>query len=126
MSEFNLDPYVNEVAAQHYRDLTDHMTQPSVLYRPGLSIDGNQWCALYGEDLQSGIAGLGDTPEMAMRDFNRNWHNFKPANKEPAKVRAIPADIAAIAIELSKGKSPEQVKREVDEAIASFSKGRAQ
>lgn len=48
------------------------------------------------------------------------------ASAEPSKVRAIPAEIAELALELSKGKSPEQVKREVDEAIASFSKGSAQ
>ncbi len=44
---------------------------PSVLYRPGLSIDGNQWCALYGENLQAGVAGFGDSPEEAMADFDR-------------------------------------------------------
>lgn len=31
--------------------------------------DGNKWCALYGEDLQVGIAGFGDTPFMAMVDL---------------------------------------------------------
>lgn len=28
--------------------------------------DGNQWCVLWGENLQEGIAGFGDTPEEAM------------------------------------------------------------
>jgi len=65
--------YINEVAAQAYRHIDECMTEPSVLYRPGLSIDGNQWCALYGEDLQNGCAGFGDSPELAMLDFNRNW-----------------------------------------------------
>lgn len=31
--------------------------------------DGNQWCALYGEDLQAGIAGFGNTPFLAMADL---------------------------------------------------------
>lgn len=32
--------------------------------------DGGQWCVLYGDDLQSGIAGFGDTPSLAMLNFN--------------------------------------------------------
>lgn len=47
--------------------------RPSVLFRPRLSIDGNQWCALYGDDLQSGVAGFGDSPELAMYDFDVAW-----------------------------------------------------
>lgn len=33
--------------------------------------DGNQWCVLYGANLQEGIAGFGDTPISAMRAFRR-------------------------------------------------------
>ena len=51
--------------------------RPSVLFRPKLSIDGNQWCALYGEDLQNGIAGFGDTPGKAMEGFDEQWDKFK-------------------------------------------------
>lgn len=51
--------------------------KPHVLMRPKLSIDGNQWCALYGDDLQNGCAGFGDTPAHAMRDFDTNWHGQK-------------------------------------------------
>lgn len=50
---------------------------PSVLYRPKISIDGNQWCALYGENLQDGVAGFGDTPILAMLDFDNNFKNQK-------------------------------------------------
>jgi len=38
-----------------------------------LTRDGNQWCVLYGEDLQVGICGFGDTPRLAIYDFNRQW-----------------------------------------------------
>lgn len=48
-------------------------TDPSVMYRPTLRIDGDKWCALYGENLQDGVAGFGDSPSQAMRDFNANW-----------------------------------------------------
>ena len=53
--------------------------QPSVLYRPTLSIDGDQWCALYGDDLQTGVAGFGDSPEQAMWDFDKNWSAKLPS-----------------------------------------------
>lgn len=32
-------------------------------------LDGDAWCALNGDDLQNGIAGFGDTPAEALRDF---------------------------------------------------------
>ena len=47
--------------------------RPSAVYRPSLSIDGNQWCALYGADLQEGVAGFGDSPAKAMANFDANW-----------------------------------------------------
>ena len=39
-----------------------------------LSVDGNQYCYLLGEDLQSGIAGFGETPHLAMLDFNESCY----------------------------------------------------
>ena len=47
--------------------------RPSAVYRPDLMRDGNQWCALYGADLQVGVAGFGDSPAAAMWDFDCNW-----------------------------------------------------
>ena len=46
---------------------------PSVLFRPRIYIDGDKWCALYGDNLQDGVAGFGSTPEAAMADFDANW-----------------------------------------------------
>lgn len=54
-------------------------TAPSAVYRPALSIDGNQWCALYGDNLQDGVAGFGDSPALAMADFDNNWKASLPA-----------------------------------------------
>lgn len=53
--------------------VADEQTRASVLFRPTLSQDGNQWCARYGSDMQSGVVGFGDTPSLAMRDFDRAW-----------------------------------------------------
>jgi hypothetical protein len=49
------------------------MQRPSVLMRPVLTIDGNMWCALYGDNLQDGVAGFGPSPAEAMADFDKNW-----------------------------------------------------
>lgn len=54
------------LAAQEYK-------RPSAVYRPALGMDGNQWVALYGANLMEGVAGFGDTPALAMADFDRNW-----------------------------------------------------
>lgn len=57
---------VQQAAASH--------EEPSAIYRPKISKDGNAWCALYGEDLQNGVAGFGDSPALAMADFDKNWY----------------------------------------------------
>ena len=57
-------------AAEHER--------PCVLFRPKLSLDGNQWCALYGENIQDGVAGFGDSPAHAMREFDKAWLSSLP------------------------------------------------
>jgi hypothetical protein len=38
--------------------------------KPRITKDGDQWCCLYGENLQEGIAGFGDTPHAAIVAFN--------------------------------------------------------
>ena len=47
--------------------------RPSAVFRPRVFIDGDRWCALYGENLQDGVAGFGDSPAKAMWDFDRAW-----------------------------------------------------
>lgn len=76
MRDANLSHYVEMAAASITQNASDAMLdyqRPSVLYRPTISIDGNQWCALYGENLQDGVAGFGDSPALAMEDFDANW-----------------------------------------------------
>jgi hypothetical protein len=34
------------------------------------------YCVIYGEGLQTGIAGYGDTTELAFDDFVRSWNQF--------------------------------------------------
>jgi hypothetical protein len=47
--------------------------RPFVLLKPRIFIDQGHWCALYGENLQDGVAGFGDSPELASREFDKNW-----------------------------------------------------
>lgn len=49
------------------------MTAPHVLMRPRVYPDGAEWCALYGDNLQDGVAGFGKTPFAACADFDKNW-----------------------------------------------------
>ncbi|TLX52782.1 hypothetical protein DN824_21990 [Stutzerimonas nosocomialis] len=60
-------------AQEQFQHVAACLTDYSVMYRPALSIDGNKWCALYGENLQDGVAGFGDSPAEAMQDFNREF-----------------------------------------------------
>jgi len=57
----------------YYENLNYIADRPCNVYKPRLSIDGNQWCALFGDDLQGGVAGFGDSPQKAFEDFDRNW-----------------------------------------------------
>ncbi len=49
--------------------------RPSVVFKPTLVKDGNMWCALFGDDLQVGVAGFGETPAKAMYAFDAAWHS---------------------------------------------------
>lgn len=51
--------------------------RPSAVFRPRLFLDGNMYCALYGENLMDGCAGFGETADAAMWDFDKNWQTQK-------------------------------------------------
>lgn len=44
-----------------------------VRMRPSVFPDGTAWCCLYGDNLQEGVAGFGDTPEQACAAFDIAW-----------------------------------------------------
>lgn len=75
-----LDSHTNaqwSIAASEIMTTAVAQRNPHVLMRPVIFPDGNQWCALYGEDLQQGVAGFGDTPAAAAMDFDANWMRQK-------------------------------------------------
>ena len=72
MREFGIG-YQIERVAYAYQVAAVAQERPSVLYRPKIYIDGKQWRVLYGDNLQDGIAGYGDSPQKAMEDFDENF-----------------------------------------------------
>ncbi|WP_213758434.1 hypothetical protein [Citrobacter freundii] len=64
--------------ASDFQITSECMREPSVLYKPTLTQDGDKWLAVYG-DLPTGVVGIGDSPAEAMCDFNRKWST--PINK---------------------------------------------
>jgi hypothetical protein len=62
---------------EHYERMCNIVEEKTLAFigtlKPRLSKDGDMWFFLYGENLQDGVAGFGDTPYRAMVDFERNF-----------------------------------------------------
>ena len=74
---------VNDLIGQSRKNAAieaKEMTLIAIL-QPRIFIDGNKWCVLWGENLQDGVAGFGDTPRLAVYNFNRAWD--KPIPPHP-------------------------------------------
>lgn len=61
-----------EISNELYARACD-LRRPFMMLKPAMFIDENQWCALYGKNLQEGVAGFGDSPELASWDFDKAW-----------------------------------------------------
>ena len=66
------------------------LTRPSVLFRPTVAQDGDQWCALYGENIMEGVCAFGPTPDLACRQFDIEWVHQKAVI--PPKPPPTPAE----------------------------------
>lgn len=64
-----------DMARQSWQEAAWERQRPSVVFKPSLFKDGNMWCALFGDNLQDGIAGFGTTPANAMYAFDQAWHD---------------------------------------------------
>ena len=65
--------YAAEMVKSYMQEVTGAFDAPHVRMRPKVYPDGDQWCALYGENLQEGVCGFGNTPVNACYDFDKNW-----------------------------------------------------
>lgn len=61
------------ILQNEWQTSAEEARRPSVLFRPAVFLDGNMYCALYGENLMEGVAGFGDTPDKACRAFDLAW-----------------------------------------------------
>lgn len=48
------------------------------ILKPALSLDGDQYCWLLGDNIMDGVAGFGRSPYLAALDFNRAFHEELP------------------------------------------------
>jgi hypothetical protein len=62
-----------EIFDRMERYCTDHPRSPSAVRRPQLSRRGRTFVALLGRNLQSGIVGIGNTVEAALRAFDLQY-----------------------------------------------------
>ncbi len=44
------------------------------ILKPSLTIDGDNYCYLHGENLQEGVSGFGKSPYLAALDFRKNYY----------------------------------------------------
>jgi len=65
------------LAAEEHAQTAREARRPFVLLKPALYPDGNMWCALYGENIQEGVCGFGETPENAAQAFDLAWLNSR-------------------------------------------------
>ena len=62
--------FSHQIAAM-FESIEYESIRPCVMMKPKISIDGNQWCVLYGDNIQDGICGFGETPKLAIYDLNK-------------------------------------------------------
>lgn len=74
MEAFLLDSHARHNLAVALQDICGQHLRPSTIHKPRVFPDGDAWCALYGDSIQEGVAGFGKSPELAMLDFDDNWH----------------------------------------------------
>ena len=74
MTDFSHEAYIVKTAiCEEAAIIRAALTAPHVLLKPDIYPDGDQWCALLGSDLQTGVSGFGDTPAAAVAEFDKCW-----------------------------------------------------
>ena len=89
-------------------------------------VDGNEWCALLGENLQEGLAGFSDTPAEALRELAnlvelQGW-NFKGRSTDMGSGR-FPLDRSGWKRLLEAARLIDEVMNEVYDDIYSGESG---
>lgn len=84
------------LAIEHFAEAGRQQQRPFMLLRPKIYIDGNRWCALYGDNLQDGVAGFGDTPAKAAQQFDIEWLNAKTPPISDSLRGKVPGEIGVM------------------------------
>ncbi len=74
--------WVSEIEIRHLNELYSERNRPFHHMKPKLYIDGDQWCCLFGENLQDGICGFGASPAAAAYAFDVAFHAKLPTKEE--------------------------------------------
>ena len=77
-------------AGQAWQQAAAAQERPCVLWKPRLFRDGNQWCALLGENIQDGVVGFGDSPDAAMWSFDKAWREKLPPAPDTQPAPSVP------------------------------------
>lgn len=77
--------YLHGHIQQEVYSVSHAMQAPHVLMRAAVFPDGDKWCALYGEDIQTGVAGFGDTPAKAAAAFDKVWFEGQSSTPDALK-----------------------------------------
>ncbi len=77
-------------AGQAWQQAAAAQERPCVLWKPRLFRDGNQWCALFGENIQDGVVGFGDSPDAAMWAFDEAWREKLPPAPDTQPASSVP------------------------------------
>lgn len=87
MIDISNDAYL---AREAIVEMTAFLQAAHVRMRPRVFPDGTAWCCLYGDNLQEGVAGFGDTPAQACHAFDLAWD----AGCTPAAMLAARASVS--------------------------------
>ena len=77
-------------AGQAWQQAAAAQERPCVLWKPRLFRDGNQWCALFGENIQDGVVGFGDSPDAATWAFDEAWREKLPPAPSAQPAPSVP------------------------------------
>ena len=83
-------------AGQAWQQAAATQERPCVLWKPSLFRDGNQWCALLGENIQDGVVGFGDSPDAAMWAFDEAWREKLPPAPDTQPTPIIPEAVMEV------------------------------
>lgn len=56
------------------QDIGVTMQRPCVVFKPDLFQDGDKWIACKGPNIQVGVVGVGNSPDEAMKEFDKAWY----------------------------------------------------